>query len=148
MTARPVFRRSGPPRPILVLVALSALLAFSLAAVGPGAASARAQEDPDRANAPTAPGGRVAPGASPGDAAGGLGGGGGGAGWDPLISTLTALVPIAGSIGLLIGIGIWGSAGPNSAQKAVGVGVIGTTGLGLVIGSFAADLAALFSQFI
>lgn len=128
MTESPVFlRRTGPHRPILVLVALAGLLAFSLAAAGPGAAHAHAQQqDPGRANA----------------------GGGGGAGWDTLISTLQSLVPVAGAIGLLVGIGIWGLAGPNSAQKAVGVGVIGTAALGLVIGSFAADLAAMFTQFI
>jgi hypothetical protein len=147
--ASPTSRSTGTARIALALLALAACLALSLAAAGPAAA----QEGPDDANAPAAPGGKIAPGKSPGEAADNLGeegggDGGGGAGWSPLISALQSLVPVAGAIGLLIGLGIWGSAGANSAQKQVGLGVMGTACLGLVIGSFAADLAAMFTQWI
>ncbi len=74
--------------------------------------------------------------------------GGGGGGWDPLISTLMGIVPVAGALGMLAGVGIWASAGPNRAQQRVGQSVASCAACGLAIGLFAPDLAALFTQFI
>jgi len=119
--------------PTLVLALLAALLLATLAA-GPLAAAAVAADKPDSA------------GESPGEAAQNAGGAGGG--WDPLISTLQGIVPIAGALGMLAGIGIWASAGPNRAQRGLGQSVVGCAGCGLAIGLFAPDLAALFTQFI
>ncbi len=117
-TQNPTAARLFAKAPILRMAA-AVILALALLAAGPLAPAATAAEP-----------------------------GGGAGGWGPLISTLQSVVPIAGALGMLAGLAIWGSAGPNSAQKRLGTSVIGCAGCGLVMGMFAPDLAALFTQFI
>jgi hypothetical protein len=75
-------------------------------------------------------------------------GGSPGAGWNPLISALEGLVPVAGAIGMTLGLLIIASSGTNSNHKALGLTVVGGAAAGTFVGFFATDIAAFLTQWI
>lgn len=72
--------------------------------------------------------------------------GGGVGGWDPLISFLETIVPIAGGVGMIAGVAIYAASGPSSQGRTLGASVFGSALGGLFIGFVARDLATLFVQ--